>query len=168
MKNVQTYVQLVFQKNETRHTTTTKTHACKMSKININGSDDMFYRYKMPCINVSVRKNNKTYFINIEEVAKSLNRNSIEILKWLGYNLDSATNHKEYSLNGKHTEDALQKKIQEYIELHVLCDTCKNPETIYKKDKKTKKICKVCKACSASSPIKIHPKLKKNMESKIN
>jgi translation initiation factor 2 beta subunit (eIF-2beta)/eIF-5 len=41
---------------------------------NVDGSDDIFYRYKMPSIEISQRKNNRTYVTNMKDVAKSLER----------------------------------------------------------------------------------------------
>ena len=49
------------------------------------------------------------------------------------------------------TANMFNESIRKYIEIYVLCDTCRNPETILA-DKK-KKLIKDCKACSAHSII---------------
>jgi len=132
--------------------------------LNINGdSNDPFYRYKMPKLACSVRKNNKTYFTNISDIAEALHRPTNEVLKWFGYTLGTRVNSKEFALNGKYEEAELQKHLQDYINDYVLCATCNNPETTYTIDKKGKHIIRKCKACSAESPVNAHPKLKKDL-----
>ncbi len=65
-----------------------------MSLLNIGGSIDPCYRYKMPSICTKIEGNGngiKTVILNGEDVSKSLNRPWSHILKFLGYELGSQT-----------------------------------------------------------------------------
>jgi translation initiation factor 5 len=115
----------------------------------------------MPKLACSVRKNNKTYFTNLSDIAKALHRPELEILKWFGYTLGSSVNSKDFALNGKYDEAELQNYLQQYINDYILCATCNNPETTY--SVVDKRIIRKCKACSAESPVHAHPKLKKDL-----
>jgi len=71
--------------------------------INIDGSSDPFYTYKMPKmpkIEVKHNRNNTTSFPNLDDVAKSLGRPPAQLLVWLGYAFSTNTKGKE--LGGHH------------------------------------------------------------------
>ena len=127
--------------------------------LNINGLPDPSYRYKMPKLDTNWRKNNKTYFKNLDKVAESLNRTSVEIIKWYGYTLGVNANIKDHSLNGQYDTKKLQRLFQEYIDNHIICGVCKNPETTYSIVKS--KLGKQCASCGGLSKVKVHPKMKK-------
>ena len=127
--------------------------------LNIHGQLDPSYRYKMPKLETNSRKNNKTYFKNLEKVSQSLNRSPSEIIKWYGYNLGVNSNTKDRSLNGKYDTKKLQVLLQDYIKNHVLCGVCGNPETTYNTTKG--KLVKKCASCGGTSYVKVHIKMKK-------
>jgi translation initiation factor 2 subunit 2 len=125
------------------------------SKVNIQGTsdiDDMFYRYRMALPIIQKQKN--TYCIqNIDLIAKDLGRDPNHIVKYLKKCWATSMIYKNgigsttKNINSSIFSDTIRK----YIEIYVLCDTCRNPETILV-DKK-KKLIKECKACSAHSII---------------
>jgi translation initiation factor 2 beta subunit (eIF-2beta)/eIF-5 len=127
--------------------------------LNINGKFDPSYRYKMHKLSTNIRKNNKTYFINLDVVGKELNRDPIEILKWYGYLLGIGVTTTDLSLNGKYEQKILQDHLQSFIETLVLCGVCGNPETTYFITKG--KLAKKCASCGGVSAAKIHAKMDK-------
>jgi translation initiation factor 5 len=113
--------------------------------MNVN---DPFYRYKMPSLILSIKgKGNgiRTYITNIDDIAKSLARSQIELMKFFGYELGTLA--KGSLLNGKFDEIVISELLEKYITKYILCNICKNPETFYIIKKKVLK-CE-CKACGS-------------------
>lgn len=112
--------------------------------INIGGNpNDEFYRYKMSPLKIQViGKGNgiQTILTNIEEVSNAIGHPTEIISKFISYNTGSNWNLSKKTLTGKHDLVTLQDYINEYIQSFVLCDTCKNPETMYKIEGKKKNI----------------------------
>jgi len=136
------------------HTRTALTHAM----INIHGKPDPHYRYTMHKLDTVCKRNNKTYFLNLPTVSEELKRNSDEILKWFALTLGVNSNVKEVSLAGKYETSTLQTHFQTYINTHVLCDICGNPETIYLPMLKNV-LAKKCASCGGTSIVKVLPKM---------
>lgn len=135
-----------------------------MATLNIGGDpNDPSYRYKMPVIEVKIegRGNGiKTIFLNINEIAKSLNRNVEYIMKWFGSELGSqSTINKDtnknmciYSINGCHSDlKKLQNILDQFIKKYVLCPRCKLPETYL-----TVVGSKIQYTCNACGTVKIY------------
>lgn len=103
-----------------------------MDGININHRNEIFYRYKMPRVEIKIERN-KTVIVNLVEVSKSLNTSPIYILKHLSYTLGVQCRfdkrHKTYKLNGCHEKEKNQQNVFDFIKSFVLCRTCENPET---------------------------------------
>lgn len=100
------------------------------------GITDPFYRYKMQAVALQhKRRKNKTVITNMIEICKDLNRSPHELIKFLGHALSSAgsfsTKSGEYLINGTHSQESIQEKIQEYCGIFVACGLCNNPETEY-------------------------------------
>lgn len=114
--------------------------------MNINGSDDPFYRYKMPK-SISRHEGIYTIFVNIADIAKSLDRTIDTIATFLRSELGSAIKVKDNKLfiHGKHTQVMLQQLITKFVQQFVLCSKCDNPETTYVKVKK--RVDMVCASC---------------------
>lgn len=108
--------------------------------LNINNSDDIFYRYKMPAIQIK-QSTNYTTLLNLSEICKSLDRSEKVILKYLSKKLATASNIKTKELNGAYSVSIIQKLIFDFIKEYVLCYSCKNPETYFSGPKMN------CKAC---------------------
>jgi translation initiation factor 5 len=125
--------------------------------MNINGSDDPFYRYKMPKLKSQSLSKNTTLINNLGEISKSLNRSTKSILKFMQHRISSACQFEKNSISGVHSSDKLQAVLQEYIDKYVLCPICGNPETSWKKTDL------VCQACGKKSSFKSDP-----LVSKIN
>jgi translation initiation factor 5 len=94
------------------------------------GCDDAFYRYKMHDLVVK-KEGPKTVLINLEVVAKDLQRVPSDILKFLGIQMGTQTIYKghQYFLNGNHTKQELLEQLDVYINRYILCTQCGNPET---------------------------------------
>ena len=125
---------------------------------NIGGSFDPHYRYKMPILTIENRKG-KTYITNLDSIAKSLDRHPFELLKMFSYEHGANTNTKQKYITGKYTFNELHDNLVEYIDKFIICQTCGNPETVYKLSKD--QLCLHCKACSGISKVKESSKLKK-------
>mgnify|MGYP006433789557 FL=1 len=112
--------------------------------INIGGDpNDSFYRYKMPALKTQItgRGNGiKTILNNIKEVAKAIGHPEEIITKHICYTLGSNWDSKKGTMTGKHDTHAIQEIINDYILFFVLCESCKNPETMYFTEGKKKKI----------------------------
>jgi len=58
-----------------------------MALVNVNGSDDPAYRYKMPAIVTKVEGSGngiKTVMVNMTEVAEAIHRDPLHVTKFLG------------------------------------------------------------------------------------
>ena len=124
--------------------------------INIHGKNDSSYRYKMPKLELQVRKNNKTYIQNLDKIAIALNRSDTEIIKYFSLTLGVHCNKKDGCINGKYESNFLQNTLQNYIENYVLGKVCGNPETTIKF--KTKILIQQCAACGKASEIPVKSK----------
>ena len=118
--------------------------------MNINDSDDIFYRYKMPILNINHygKGNGKfTNLINIIDICKSINIPIKILMVYLTKSL--GTNYKETSLNGHYEKDELIKLIIKFNKEFVLCQKCNIPELtpILEGKKKNIKLIYRCSAC---------------------
>ncbi|GMF02960.1 unnamed protein product [Ambrosiozyma monospora] len=127
-----------------------------MSLANINicrDNDDPFYRYKMPPIQAKIEgKGNgiKTRVLNATDVARALARPVPYVIKYFGFELGAQTaideDKEKFLINGVHENSKLQDVLDGFISKFVLCQSCKNPETVLKVEKNGR-ISKDCKAC---------------------
>ena|SRR5438874_8267340 len=128
---------------------------------NIRGIEeiiDPFYRYRMPTMSIKYTKS-ETIIENIDSLAKSLDRSTLELLKMFSYCLGTNLNNNKKSLKGQYSFDQLYKHLITYIDTYILCSYCGNPETIYNVNKG--KLNFVCKACSGKTCISNDSKLTK-------
>lgn len=124
--------------------------------INISGNsviEDAFYRYEMPKLVVRTEKGTKQILVNLIDVASSLERNPVEILKYYSYRFNTRTSieHDKYMVKGIFSQSEFQSVLSDYIEQFVLCKVCRNPETVYRVKKDTVKL--KCKACGSKSKV---------------
>jgi translation initiation factor 5 len=133
--------------------------------LNVNGKDDLSYRYKMEPINSNINgKGNGVYttILNLKKVAKYLNQPSVLLLKYLSLHFGSICNEEKNTITGGYSTDELQKALQLYINRFVICPSCLVPETIPQINKVNKKsnILEVkCSSCGKTSEIKCNNKL---------
>lgn len=135
--------------------------------INISGLtpvDDPEYRYKMTTVvgKVEGRGNGiKTVIDNVIQVALGLHRDPGEVNKFFGCELGAQTTWNPETeravVNGSHTDRDLQTLVHKYVELFVLCPSCRLPETEYKV--KNEMIWHKCAACGAKEAVDMTHKL---------
>ena len=98
--------------------------------VNVNRNVvDPFYRYKMPSLVVKVegRGNGvKTVIINLDDVARSLGRPAIYLIKYFSYELGTQTHfdskNNRYIVNGLQDAGKLQDMLDLFIKNFVLRD----------------------------------------------
>ncbi len=125
-----------------------------MSKINVNRDqkNDPFYRYKMSEIITKAEgggNGKRTVLINIEIIAGELKRDVEQLLTYLVTVLgckNIVNKENQHILYGDFTKQVIQEAIYDYIALYVLCQKCKNPETLYFIGGKNE-VCMKCQAC---------------------
>ena len=128
-------------------------------KISINKEyiEDVAYRYKMsvPILKYEGNGNGqRTVFLNIQEISTQINRDAKLLLSYLSLSLGCQTiNNKDglVILYGTHENEKILNIIYDFINIFVLCSKCKNPETVFIKEKKN--IYKQCNACSGITDI---------------
>lgn len=122
-------------------------------------NSDKSYRYKMPPLKTKVegRGNGiKTVIVNMVDIAKSLHVPPAYPTKFFGLELGAQSKFNKKTeraiVNGCHNASDLQKMLTRYIELFVLCPTCKLPEI--KTNIKSSGIKIDCAACGHNSILK--------------
>lgn len=123
---------------------------------------DEFYRYQMPTpkvVNQGSGNGVETYINNLDDIAQSLKRPSIYIIKYIGNTLgtnmrkDKHTN--KYIINGRYASTQIIECIQKFIDVYVLCTTCGLPETDLKIKQRKEKVSKICNSCGSKEDIVI-------------
>lgn len=135
-----------------------------MSLINIGVDNrDATYRYKMPPLQTKIegRGNGiKTVIVNMTDVAKALHIDPAYPTKYFGIELGAQSKYNEKTeraiVNGAHTASDMQKMIEKFIQIFILCPTCKLPEIkmIVKSSIKID-----CAACGYNGELKTPHKL---------
>lgn len=120
-------------------------------KINIDGSSDLFYRYKMPQLQIKIHGKNKmvkTEFVNLIDVANALHTDPKYIVAFLGYTTASKFSVNDpihtYYISGNKQCDELSNKLEEFINSMIICKGCQLPELMLSIDKKLWFTCKGC------------------------
>jgi translation initiation factor 5 len=121
--------------------------------VNMNGSDDPFYRYLVKRIKVK-HETGKTVIINNDIISKQTGRPNDWIVTYIGQVLGVSTNidkknQNKCILTGKHEEHIIQEKYFEFVKKYILCRYCENPETLPKIIGKKKNTCidLSCRSC---------------------
>lgn len=96
----------------------------------------------------------RTIVRNLTQIAKILNRNEEHIYKYLVKSLGTAgiIDNGRLILQGKFTEEEIQKEINEYVKIYVLCKECNAPDTELIKEERV--LFMRCLACGAKQPVK--------------
>lgn len=117
--------------------------------MNIDASDDFFYRYKMPVLEITQygKGNGKfTNLLNIIDICNAINTPQKILMVYLTQSL--GTNYKETSLNGHYNKDDLIDLIIKFNKEFILCQKCNIPELTPNIEGKKKNI-KLIYSCSA-------------------
>jgi len=127
-------------------------------------NDDSAFRYKMPKLQTKVegRGNGiKTVIVNMVDVAKALHVEPSYPTKFFGFELGAQSKFEKDTdraiVNGAHSAGDLQKLLDKYISIFVLCPRCKLPEI--KMEVSNSKIKVDCAACGYNEPLKSSHKL---------
>lgn len=133
------------------------------TKININKSNDPFYRYKMQSIMLKDEgygNGLRTVILNLDEISNDLCRDPNFIIIYLSsvlgckYICEQNDKKNKWILCGRYSQEQIQEYIYEFISNFVLCKQCQNPETIYEKVKND--VYLKCSACSKLSNISLN------------
>jgi translation initiation factor 2 beta subunit (eIF-2beta)/eIF-5 len=120
-------------------------------RININNSNDKFYRYKMDSVEITNFSSKKPYTMinNIESICKELGHPSTILVKYIANLFSTSCNESKKSLNGIYNMNQIQDAIYSYINNFVLCIKCNIPEIIpfIQGTKKNKVLSLKCNAC---------------------
>lgn len=112
--------------------------------LNIDKQRIGIERYRMPALTSHHLRNNKTYITNLDKIGQSLHRTPEEILKYIGFALQTQINLKDISINGVYEQTKIQSIIYDFINCYVLCPVCKNPETSLSQSQKIELQCNAC------------------------
>jgi len=123
----------------------------RSKKISINPSchNNPFYRYMVAQLIISVNKG-KTYFHNINIVAKELGTNPIFILKYFSIMLgtqgkyDTKGSQMTY-LSGIFDAERISGLMIQFINNFILCNNCELPELNH--EKVQEKVILTCRSC---------------------
>lgn len=130
----------------------TLTSSLDTDMVNVNGSDDPFYRYKMQMIRVTyISVNGGTTVIdNAHRVAGDIYRDLPDLKSCFAKGLSGRVTVKDNKLYipGRHIASELQRILTVYIDANVLCVRCGNPETVKHRKRERK-----CQACGKISSI---------------
>ncbi len=121
--------------------------------MNITNSEDPFYRYKRPKFELQTF-NKKIWILNIQKIAKSLNREPKLLEKYLGKCCSTSTKiikQKTLEINAVFDTPKLDTFLQIFIDRYVLCPSCDIPETSL--SKKNNKIEFDCCACGHTNQL---------------
>jgi len=127
--------------------------------ININGSNDNFYRYKMEKIKVINKGNGNgllTTITNLEKIAKSINTPYEVLCKYITIIIGSSYDDKKKTFTGNHSNDKIQKILFDYIGNFVICKKCNIPELTYQliNNNEIQSICSACGNINCFNPLK--------------
>ncbi|KAG8346083.1 putative eukaryotic translation initiation factor 5 [Trypanosoma vivax] len=127
-----------------------------MISIDPDKRDDIYYRYKMPSVQVKVESSGngiKTVVPNIHDVCTAINRPEEVLMKFFQAEVGAQSTKMEKSdkffIMGNHTQERIQDKIYDFIRMFVLCRGCGNPEThiSVKREKNGGSLSMSCGAC---------------------
>jgi len=110
-------------------------------------------RFEIPKAKVQ-REGNRTILKNLSQIAKALNRSEEHLYKYMVKSLGTAgiLESGRIILQGKFTEDEVQKELDSYVKEYVLCKECQSPDTEFKREERVLFV--KCLACGAKHPVR--------------
>ena len=96
----------------------------------------------------------RTIFHNFKEICDVLNRDPVQVLKYLSKEMATAGTFDgtRAIFQGKFQPDTFERLIERYLNQFVMCPVCKRPDTKIVKEKRLHFL--VCEACGARSSVK--------------
>lgn len=96
----------------------------------------------------------KTIIRNIAVIADRARRNGADIARYIGKEFSVPVNVEEQRLimNGKFPADEINRRINRYFEIYVVCKECKKPDTHLENAEKGMYL--ICEACGARYWVK--------------
>lgn len=112
-----------------------------------------YERFEIPKAEVIV-EGNKTIITNFKEIHTKLNREPKHIAKFIMKEVGSAGDIDDLRLilHGKFSKQTINKAIEEYTKLYVICPVCGKADTFIRRGERL--IYLVCGACGASSSLR--------------
>ncbi|MBI2151850.1 translation initiation factor IF-2 subunit beta [Candidatus Woesearchaeota archaeon] len=97
---------------------------------------------------------NKTILVNLKKIAKDINRNENELLKYLLRELATPGkwDGERVILGTKVAATLINKKIKKYVSEYVYCSECNKPDTQLLREKDITYL--RCLACGSKKPVK--------------
>ena len=94
-------------------------------------------RFEIPRVSV-IREGARTTLKNFSQIARTLNRSEEHLYKYIVKSLGTAgfIDNGRLILQGKFTENEIQKEIDDYVRLYVLCRECNSPDTEFIKEER--------------------------------
>ncbi len=110
-------------------------------------------RFEIPKVAVQ-REGAKTIIKNFSAIAKTLNRSEDHLSKYLVKSLGTAgvIEGGRLVLQGKFTEDEIQRELNDYVKTYVLCKECNAPDTEFVREERILFV--KCLACGAKHPVR--------------
>ncbi|BAU80221.1 eukaryotic translation initiation factor 5 [Tokyovirus A1] len=137
----------------------------KIVSIDLDCSDDPFYRYKMRQLKITDSGKSRTFFDNIKDVSKDLNVPANLLPKFLALELGTSCGFDKgrnlWYITGSHSTETIHGKVGSFIQSFVLCKTCGQPELFY--ETKKGKVMMRCRGCGDFSSQEEHEKFCKFM-----
>lgn len=134
--------------------------------FNMNGSNDINYRYKCPLpITKIMGQGNGIYtqFINMNKIAKIINHPLPIIMRYIAISTGSNYIEEKGIITGNHSSESIKKLLLLYIKHLIICPSCVIPETVPFIEKKDLKL--TCFSCKKISHIN---DFNKNISKAIN
>jgi len=131
-------------------------------QMNMDGSEDPYYRYQMPKVLVKVEgtsKMRKSVLVNLADVCRSVGRPVEHVLTYLGQSFSAATKIEKDTgkayVTGAHSVEDIQLCVLKFIQETIMCHHCHLPETSCQIEgtKKKKDLFLSCKACQKRSNL---------------
>jgi translation initiation factor 5 len=128
--------------------------------MNLNNSDDPFYRYKRPNFEVEyIKGKRQTIIKNIDQLSKKIDRDQSLLAKYFAksFSTSAKINKKQFlEINAIVSIEKLDESLQNFIDRYILCPSCDNPETTI--SQKNDNIVFNCSACGGITILNITTK----------
>ncbi len=110
-------------------------------------------RFEIPKASVQ-KEGSRTIIKNFSSIAKTINRSEEHLYKYLVRALGTAgvVESGRLILQGKFTEKEVQREIEDYVKMFVLCKECGSPDTEFVREERILFI--KCLACGAKHSVK--------------